>query len=128
LTETQNKDPTVTDYLASATLSYAIIYIWLRIVYAFNPPWALSYFIYFMAGAAPTYLVLRRIDRNQLPVALIASVINWGFTFVCLIAFTQGSSWGFFKTLLVMYLAGGIVASIIAVKKRLEPKVGASAS
>ena len=114
--------PNATDYLASAALSYAVIFFYLRLANTYAMPWILSYLVYFVAGLAPTYMVIRRLKRDQFPVAVIASVINWGFTFVCLITFTQGNPMGFFRVLFVFYLMGGVSASIITMKTRLSPK------
>jgi hypothetical protein len=52
---------------------------------------------------------------------MISAVVSWIFTMVCLIAFTQGDPMGFFKTLLVMFLLGGLTTSIITMRKRLRP-------
>jgi len=116
------RKPIATDYLASAALSYAIIFFYLRLANTITVPWVLSYIVYFLAGAIPTYMVLRKLKRDQFPVAIISSVINWMFTFVCLITFTQGNPWTFFRVLLVFFLMGGVSVSIITMKTRLSPK------
>lgn len=116
------RKPSVTDYLASAALSYAIIFFYLRLVNDITIPWFLSYVVYFIAGAAPTYMVLRKLTRDQFPVAIISSVVNWMFTFVCLITFTQGNPWTFFRMLFVFFLMGGISVAVITMKTRLSPK------
>jgi len=116
------RKPNATDYLASAALSYAIIFFYLRLANTITVPWFLSYVVYFLGGAIPTYLVLRRLTREQFPVAMIASVINWMFNFVCLITFTQGNSWTFFRVLFVFFLIGGVAVSGITMKTRLSPK------
>ncbi len=116
------RKPNATDYLASAALSYAVIFFYLRLGNTYTMPWIISYVVYFVAGLGPTYMVIRRLKRDQFPVAVIASVINWGFTFACLFTFTQGNSMVFFRVLLVFYLMGGVTASIITMKTRLNPK------
>jgi len=116
------RKPNATDYLASAALSYAIIFFYIRIVNTVTVPWLLSYVVYFIAGAAPTYLVLRRLTRDQFPVAIISSVVNWMFTFVCLITFTQGNPMTFFRMLFVFFMMGGVSVAVITMKARLSPK------
>ena len=116
------RKPNATDYLASAALSYAIIFFYIRIANTVTIPWLLSYVVYFLAGAAPTYLVLRRLTRDQFPVAIISSVVNWMFTFVCLITFTQGNPMTFFRMLFVFFMMGGVSVAVITMKARLSPK------
>lgn len=116
------RKPNATDYLASAALSYAIIFFYIRIANTVTIPWLLSYVVYFLAGAAPTYLVLRRLTRDQFPVAIISSVVNWMFTFVCLITFTQGNQMTFFRMLFVFFIMGGVSVAVITMKARLSPK------
>ena len=116
------RKPNATDYLASAALSYAIIFFYIRIANTVTIPWLLSYVVYFLAGAAPTYLVLRRLTRDQFPVAIISSVVNWMFTFVCLITFTQGNPMTFFRMLFVFFILGGVSVAVITMKARLSPK------
>ena len=115
------RKPNATDYLASAALSYAIIFFYIRIANTVTIPWLLSYVVYFLAGAAPTYLVLRRLTRDQFPVAIISSIVNWMFTFVCLITFTQGNSMTFFRMLFVFFILGGVSVAVITMKARLSP-------
>ena len=116
------RKPNATDYLASAALSYAIIFFYIRLANTITVPWLLSYVVYFLAGAAPTYLVLRRLTRDQFPVAIISSVVNWMFTFVCLITFTQGNPMTFFRMLFVFFMMGGVSVAVITMKARLSPK------
>jgi len=116
------RKPNATDYLASAALSYAIIFFYIRIANTVTVPWLLSYVVYFIAGAAPTYFVLRRLTRDQFPVAIISSVVNWMFTFVCLITFTQGNQMTFFRMLFVFFMMGGVSVAVITMKARLSPK------
>jgi len=116
------RKPNATDYLASAALSYAIIFFYIRIANTVTVPWLLSYVVYFLAGAAPTYLVLRRLTRDQFPVAIISSIVNWMFTFVCLITFTQGNPMTFFRMLFVFFMMGGVSVAVITMKARLSPK------
>ncbi|MCB2171996.1 hypothetical protein KQH65_04590 [archaeon] len=116
------RKPNATDYLASAALSYAIIFFYIRIANTVTVPWLLSYVVYFIAGAAPTYFVLRRLTRDQFPVAILSSVVNWMFTFVCLITFTQGNPMTFFRMLFVFFMMGGVSVAVITMKARLSPK------
>ena len=116
------RKPNATDYLASAALSYAIIFFYIRLANTLTIPWILSYVVYFLAGAIPTYMVLRKLTRDQFPVAIISSVVNWMFTFVCLVTFTQGNPMTFFRMLFVFFLMGGVSAAVITMKKRLSPK------
>lgn len=116
------RKPNATDYLASAALSYAIIFFHIRLSNTYAVPWYLAYMVYFLGGALPTYLVIRRLERDQFPVAIISSIINWVFTFVCLITFTQGNPMGFFRVLFVFFLMGGVSVSIITMRNRLSPK------
>jgi hypothetical protein len=116
------RKPNATDYLASAALCYAIIFFYIRLANSITIPWIVSYVIYFTAGTIPTYMVLRKLIRDQFPVAIISAVINWMFTFVCLITFTQGNAWTFFRMLFVFFLMGGVVAAVITMKARLSPR------
>ncbi|MCW4012603.1 MAG: hypothetical protein NWF07_06380 [Candidatus Bathyarchaeota archaeon] len=116
------RKPNATDYLASAALSYAIIFFYIRLANTITVPWLLSYVIYFLAGALPTYMVLRKLTRDQFPVAIISSVVNWIFTFVCLITFTQGNQMAFFRMLFVFFVMGGVSVAVITMKARLSPK------
>ena len=116
------RKPNATDYLASAALSYAIIFFYIRLANTLTIPWLLSYVVYLLAGAIPTYMVLRKLTRDQFPVAIISSVVNWMFTFVCLVTFTQGNPMTFFRMLFVFFLMGGVSTAVITMKKRLSPK------
>lgn len=116
------RKPNATDYLASAALCYAIIFFYIRLANTVTIPWLLSYVVYYIAGAIPTYMVLRNLTRDQFPVAIISSVVNWMFTFVCLITFTQGNPMTFFRMLFVFFLMGGVTAAVITMKARLSPK------
>ena len=116
------RKPNATDYLASAALCYAIIFFYIRLANDIAIPWIISYVVYYIAGALPTYMVLRKLTRDQFPVAIISAVINWGFTFVCLITFTQGNPWTFFRMLFVFFLMGGVTAAVVSMKARLSPK------
>ena len=120
VTEEKEKTLSITDYLASAILSYGIIYFWLKISTMFTMPWLVSYLFFYAAGLGPTYLICTRTTRNQLP--MISAVFSWVITLVSLITFTQGDPMGFFKMLLVLFLLGGLSASIITMKLRLRPK------
>ena len=122
MTEEKEKTPSITDYLASAILSYGIIFFWLKISTMITMPWLVSYLFFYAAGLGPTYLICTRTTRNQLPVAMISAVFSWVVTLVCLITFTQGDPMGFFKMLLVLFLLGGLSSSIIMMKLRLSPK------
>lgn len=121
LYEENEKTPSITDYLASAMLSYGVIFLWLKVSSMSNFPWVISYLIFYAAGLGPTYLICRRITRNQFPVAMISAFFSWVFTLVCLITFTQGDPMGFFKILLVMYLLGGLSSAVITMRERLSP-------
>ena len=122
VTEEKEKTLSITDYLASAILSYGIIFFWLKISTMITMPWLVSYLFFYAAGLGPTYLICTRTTRNQLPVAMISAVFSWVITLVSLITFTQGDPMGFFKMLLVLFLLGGLSASIITMKLRLRPK------
>jgi hypothetical protein len=116
------RKPNATDYLASAALSYAIIFFYIRLTNNITIPWLLSYVVYFLAGAIPTYMVLRKLKRDQFPVAIISSVVNWMFNFVCLITFTQGNPMTFFRMLFVFFIMGGVSVAVITMNARLSPK------
>lgn len=122
LSEEVEKSPSFTDYLAAATLAYGTIFFWLKLSTIVELPWLVSYIIFYLGGLGPTYLVSRRTDRNQFPVAIKSAVFSWVFTLVCLITFTQGDPSSFFIMLLVLFLLGGITSSIITMKERLKPK------
>ena len=110
------------DYLAAATLSYGIIFFWLKLSALTQLPWPVSYLIFYIGGLGPTYLVCRRTDRNQFPVAIKSAVFSWVFTLACLITFTQGDPSSFFKMLLVLFLLGGITSSVVSMRERLKSK------
>ena len=116
----EEKTPSITDYLASAMLSYGVIFLWLKFSTMMEVSWGVSYLFFYVAGLGPTYLICRRITRNQFPVAMISAFFSWVFTLVCLITFTQGDPMGFFKTLLALYLLGGLSSSIITMRRRLS--------
>ena len=116
----EEKTPSITDYLASAMLSYGVIFLWLKFSTMMDVSWGVSYLFFYVAGLGPTYLICRRITRNQFPVAMISAFFSWVFTLVCLITFTQGDPMGFFKTLLALYLLGGLSSSIITMRRRLS--------
>ena len=109
----------MTDYLASAMLSYGIVYVWLQVSEWFSMPWLVAYLFFYAAGLGPTYMITRKITRNQFPVAMISAFVSWGFTLVCLITFTQGDPMGFFKMLLVFFLLGGLSSAVITMRRRL---------
>ena len=121
--EEQERKPSVTDYLASAMLSYGVIYLWLQVSMMVRLPWLVSYLFFYAAGLGPTYLICRRISRNQFPVAMISAVFSWVFTLVCLITFTQGDPMSFFMMLLFMFLLGGLSSSVITMRRRLSARV-----
>jgi drug/metabolite transporter (DMT)-like permease len=118
----EEKSPNITDYLASATLSYGITFLWLKLSTMMEMPWFFAYLFFYIAGLGPSYLICQRTTRNQFPVAMISAVFSWIFTLVCLITFTQGDPMGFFKMLLVLYLLGGLTSAIIKMRDRLRPK------
>ncbi len=122
LSEDVEKTPNITDYLAAATLSYGIIFFWLKLSTITQVPWPVSYLIFYMGGLVPTFLVCRRTDRNQFPVAIKSVIFSWVFTLVCLITFTQGDPSSFFKMLLVLFMLGGISSSVISMRQRLRSK------
>jgi hypothetical protein len=122
LSEEVEKTPSITDYLASAMLSYSVIFLWLKVSSIMEISWGISYLFFYAAGLGPTYLIISRITRNHFPVAMISVFVSWVFTLVCLITFTQGDPTEFFKTLLVFYLLGGLTASIIIMRRRLSPQ------
>ena len=120
LTE-EEKTPSITDYLASAMLSYGVIFVWLKVSSMIDVSWGISYLFFYAAGLGPTYLITRRITRRQFPVAMISAFFSWVFTLVCLITFTQGDPSGLFKMMLVLYLLGGLTSSVITMRRRLSP-------
>jgi len=122
LLEEAEKTPSLTDYLAAATLAYGIIFFWLKLSTLIQVPWPVSYLIFYIGGLGPTYLMCRRTDRNQFPVAIKSAVFSWVFTLVCLITFTQGDPSSFFKMLLVLFLLGGISSSVVSMRERLKSK------
>ncbi len=122
LSEEIERTPSIIDYLAAATLAYGTIFFWLKLSTIIQLPWLLSYLIFYLGGVGTTYLVCRRIDRNQFPVAIKSAIFSWIFTLVCLITFTKGDPSSFFKMLLVLFLLGGITSSIISMRERLKPK------
>lgn len=122
MSEEIERTPNITDYFAAATLAYGTIFFWLKLSTIVQLPWLLSYMIFYLGGVGTTYLVCRRTDRNQFPVAIKSAIFSWGFTLVCLITFTQGDPSSFFKMLLVLFLLGGITSSVISMRERLRPK------
>ena len=122
LSEEIERTPSIIDYLAAATLAYGTIFFWLKLSTIIQLPWLLSYLIFYLGGVGTTYLVCRRTDRNQFPVAIKSAIFSWVFTLVCLITFTKGDPSSFFKMLLVLFLLGGITSSIISMRERLKPK------
>jgi len=118
--DSPEKKPSVTDYLAAAVLAYGVVYVWLQASQLWTTPWALSYLVYYAGSATSTYLVLRKTTRNQFPVALKSAAFSWVFTIACLIAFTRGNVAPFFKSLLALYLLGGVSASVVAMRERLR--------
>jgi len=76
LSEDVEKSPNITDYLAAATLSYGIIFFWLKLSTLTQIPWPISYLIFYMGGLVPTFLVCRRTDRNQFPVAINVIILQ----------------------------------------------------
>ena len=122
LSEDVDRTTSIIDYLAAATLSYGVIFFWLKLSTIIKLPWLVSYLIFYLGGLGPTYLVCRRTDRNQFPVGIKSAVFSWVFTLVCLITFTQGDPSSFFKMLLMLFLLGGLTSSVITMKERLKPK------
>jgi tryptophan-rich sensory protein len=118
----EEKSPNITDYLASATLSYGITFLWFKLSTMMEIPWFFAYLFFYTAGLGPSYLICQQTTRNQFPVAMISAVFSWIFTIVCLITFTQGDPMAFFKMLLVLYLLGGLTSAIITMRDRLRPK------
>jgi hypothetical protein len=123
LVKISEKSPSIIDYLASATLSYGVIFFWLKFSTLIELPWFTSYLFFFFAGLGPTYLICLRTSRNQFPVAMVSAIFSWVFTMVCLITFTQGDPTAFFKVLLVLYIFGGLTSSIITMRARLSPQI-----
>lgn len=120
--EDMERKPSINDFLAAAALSYGTIYFWLRLSTIIEFPWISTYLVFYIAGLCTTYLICRKIDRNQFPVAIKSSVFSWLFTMICLITFTQGDPASFFKMLLVLFLLGGITTSVITMRQRLNAK------
>lgn len=122
LSEEIERTPSIIDYLAAATLAYGTIFFWLNLSVSIQIPWLLTYLIFYLGGVGTTYLVCRKTDRNQFPVAIKSAIFSWVFTLVCLITFTQGDPSSFFKMLLVLFLLGGITSSVISMRERLGLK------
>ena len=122
LSEEIERTPSIIDYLAAATLAYGIIFFWLKLSTIIQLPWFLSYLIFYLGGLGPTYLMCRRTDRNQFPVAIKSAVFSWVFTLACMITFTQGDPSSFFTMLLVLFLLGGLTSSVISMRERLKSK------
>ena len=122
LSEEIERTPSIIDYLAAATLAYGTIFFWLKLSAGIQIPWLLTYLIFYLDGVGTTYLVCRKTDRNQFPVAMKSAIFSWVFTLVCLITFTQGDPSSFFKMLLVLFLLGGITSSVISMRERLGLK------
>jgi hypothetical protein len=124
LTENEERGLIVTDYLASATLSYGVVFFWLRLSLSIQLTWFMSYVAFYLAGLGPAYLICSKVDRNQFPVAMKSAFFSWGFTMVCLITFTQGDPSSFFMMLLVMFLLGGLTSAVVTMRRRLSPVEG----
>lgn len=122
LSEENERTPSIIDYLATATIAYGTIFFWLKLSTIIQLPWLLSYLIFYLGGVGTTYLVCRRTDRNQFPVAMKSAVFSWVFTLVCLITFTQGDPSSFFMMLLVLFMLGGVTSSVISMRERLRSK------
>ena len=122
LSEEIERTPSIIDYLAAATLTYGTIFFWLQLSDSVPIPWLLTYLIFYLGGVVTTYLVCRKTDRNQFPVAMKSAIFSWVFTLMCLITFTQGDPSSFFKMLLVLFLLGGITSSVISMRERLGLK------
>ncbi|MCK5670537.1 hypothetical protein KAI10_04080, partial [Candidatus Bathyarchaeota archaeon] len=89
MSEEIERTPSIIDYLAAATLAYGTIFFWLQLSAGIPIPWLLTYLIFYLDGVGTTYLVCRKTDRNQFPVAMKSAIFSWVFTLVCLITFTQ---------------------------------------
>ncbi len=122
LSEEIERTPSIIDYLAAATLAYGTIFFWLNLSISIQIPWLLTYLIFYLGGVGTTYLVCRKTDRNQFPVAMKSAIFSWVFTLVCLITFTQGDPSSFFMMLLVLFLLGGITSSVFSMRERLGLK------
>jgi len=111
----------MTDYMAGAVLAYGIVYFWIELKTFYDPPWALAYVIYYLAGLVPSYLICKRTGAAELPVAFRSAVISWALVVVSLWAFTEGNTTSFFALLLVMFILGGLTTAYISLRRRLRP-------
>ena len=116
------RTPSSTDYLAAAVLSYGVVYFWVQFInwIDFQLISLLSYFVYFLGAFSSVYLVLRRTDRAHLKIGIATSIASWAFTVFSLLALTEGANRGFFVVLLICFIAGGIAASYISLRKQLR--------
>jgi len=127
LTLDRDKRPSITDYMAGAVLAYGIVYFWIELKTFYNPPWALAYVMYYLAGLVPSYLICKRTGAAELPVAFRSTMISWALAVVSLWAFTEGNTPSFFGLLLVMFILGGMTSAYLTLRRRLKPNKQADA-
>ncbi|MBD3207756.1 hypothetical protein GF319_15610 [Candidatus Bathyarchaeota archaeon] len=118
----EERTPSVIDYLAGAVLSYGIVYFWIQILNWIDLQIIalISYFIYFSGALSSAYLVLRRANTTHLRIGITSALASWAFTVFSLLALTEGANSGFFIALLICFVLGGVAASYISLKNQLR--------
>lgn len=118
----EERTPSVTDYLAGAVLSYGIVYFWIQILNWIDLQMIalISYFVYFLGALSSAYLVLRRANTTHLRIGITSVLASWAFTVFSLLALTEGANSGFFIALLICFVLGGVAASYISLKNQLR--------
>ena len=113
--------PSSTDYLAGAVISYGIVYFWLEIKTVTGVPWYLAYPADYLAGLVSSYLVCKKVESDTLSIGIKSAIISWMITVTGILAITRQTSMVFIGTLLVLMILGGITSADI-VKKRNKPE------
>jgi len=107
------RQPSTTDYLAGAVISYGIVYFWLALKTVTGVPWYLAYPAYYLAGLASSYLVCKKAESDSLSTGVKSAIVSWMLTVIGILAITQQTSTVFIVTLLVLMILGGVTSADI---------------
>lgn len=120
--------PTLTDYLAGAILANGFVWLWTLILYQFSDFFIglpatfvadFSLIIYLSGGTLASYLVCRRSASRSVVTGLKLSVAAWLFSLVMAPSIVDLSA-GLVLSLLMCFLAGGVVGSYLALRRKLS--------
>ena len=124
----EQRNPTMTDYMAGVMLANGIVWIWAMALATFSDffsriPYVLlafiAYVIYILGATLASYLVCKRTSSKHLVVGLKLAGLACFFSLIMMLGSTTGPTPALAIVLLVCYGAGGIAGGYLALRSEL---------